>query len=143
MGEKQLEDVFLGVERRIQVSVSFLDCDGMNIVQFPKYLTYFEDGLVSLLHDLGYHSGQIFQERQIAFPVRELTVKYHKPAHFDEELEIVSSIESLGTTSMVTASKAYRDGELLAEGTSVRVCVSIVTGEKVPLVEVFHDIFSG
>ena len=120
--------------------VGFLDCDAMNIVQFPKYLTYFEDGLVSLLHDLGYHSGEIFQTRKVAFPVRELTIKYNAPAHFDETLDIVSSISSLGTTSLVTASNAYRDGELLAEGTSVRVCVNILTGEKVPLSEAFRDL---
>jgi acyl-CoA thioester hydrolase len=112
----------------------------MNIVQFPKYLLWFEDGLVSLLHDLGYHSGEIFQERQVAFPVRELAVKYYAPAHFDEILVIVSSISSLGTTSLVTSSTAYRDGELLAEGTSVRVCLNVVTGAKVPLVEAFRDL---
>jgi acyl-CoA thioester hydrolase len=112
----------------------------MGVVRFPVYLNYIEAGLIELLRSIGYDSGQVLQERQIAFPVRELTCKYHKPARFDEILDVVSRITSIGTTSLVTGSQVLRASELLMECTSVRVCASVKTGQKIPLEEAFKHL---
>lgn len=140
MSEVPIEAFLTSQETTQQVRVKFSDTDAMGIVQYVNYVHYFEDGLVSHLRVLGYDSGKAFFTRHIAFPVKVLSVKYHQPALFDEVIDVVSSIESVGTSSLVCASKAYREETLLAEASFVRVCINIRTGKKVPIAEAFEGI---
>ncbi len=142
MSNLKLEQLLKSNENKIQVRVSFLDTDMLGVVRFPVYLDYVEAGLIELLRGIGYDSGQVLRERQIAFPVRELTCKYQKPARFDEVLDVVSKISSVGTTSIITGSQVLRNGELLTECTSVRVCVSVKTGQKIPLEQAFKHLLN-
>ncbi len=142
MNNQKLEQLLKSLDNKIQVRVSFLDTDMMGVVRFPVYLNYIEAGLIELLRGIGYDSGQVLQERQIAFPVRELTCKYHKPARFDEVLDVVSRITSIGMTSIVTGSQVLHAGALLMECTSVRVCISLKTGQKMSLEEAFKHLLT-
>ena len=140
MSPNKVEQLFQNVEHKLQRRVSFLDTDQAGVVRFPVYFDYVEAGLIELLRGIGYDSGQVFKERQIGFPVREITCKYHKPARFDEVLDVISTVTSVGTTSIVTGSRVLRNGELLAECTSVRVCINLKTGQKLPLEEAFKHL---
>ncbi len=142
MSPNKVEQLFQNVENKLQRRVSFLDTDQAGVVRFPVYLDYVEAGFIELLRSIGYDSGQVFKERQIGFPVRELTCKYHKPARFDEVLDVVSKITSMGTTHIVSGSQVFRNGELLMECTSVRVCISLKTGQKLPLEEAFKHLLN-
>ncbi len=140
MSPKKVEQLFQNVEHKIQRRVSFLDTDQAGVVRFPVYLDYVEAGLIELLRSIGYDSGQVYKTKGIGFPVRELTCKYHKPAQFDEVLDVISRITAVGATHIVTGSQVFRNGELLMECTSVRVCISIRNREKVPLEEAFKHL---
>jgi acyl-CoA thioester hydrolase len=141
MKNEKLEQFLKSSENKIQVRVSFLDCDGMNVVRFPLYQNYAEAGLIELLRSLGFEPGKEYLERNIAFPVRELTCKYHKSGRFDEILTVISHITSAGSSSIVISGNVFRQDVLLMECTSVRVCLNVKTGQKVSLEEAFKHLF--
>jgi len=136
MKNEKLEQFLKNRENRIQVRVSFLDCDGMNVVRFPVYLNYLEAGLIELLRGIGFEPGKEYLERNLAFPVREITCKYHKSGRFDEILHITS----VGSSSIVTSGQVYRQNVLMMENTSVRVCLNVETGQKIPLEDAFKHL---
>ncbi len=142
MSPKTVEQLFQNIDHKLQRRVSFLDTDQAGVVRFPVYLEYVEAGFIELLRSIGYDSGQVFKERRIGFPVREINCKYDKPARFDEVLDVVSKFTSVGTTSVVCGSQVFRNGELLMECTTVRVCISLITGQKVPLEEAFKHLLN-
>jgi len=57
--------------------------------------------------------------------VAEAGLRYHRPAHFDDELTLETAITRLGTTSLTTSYRILRDGELLVEGTLRHVLVEL------------------
>jgi acyl-CoA thioester hydrolase len=65
--------------------------------------------------------------------VVEATARYKAPARFDDELDLQIEVTRLGTTSMVTACRVERDGQLLVEGELVHVFVDLEAGAKTPI----------
>jgi hypothetical protein len=48
---------------------------------------------------------------------------FRRPARFDEEVEVVLEVERLGETSLTSAWRVERDGEVLCSGTITHVCI--------------------
>ena len=89
-----------------------------------NYLAYFDISITELWRAaLGsYHA---MTERGVDIVVAEARVRFFAPAHSDEELELEIVVERLGKTSMATAHRVRRDGELLAEGSLHHVFVDL------------------
>jgi acyl-CoA thioester hydrolase len=65
--------------------------------------------------------------------VAEANVRYRAPLRFDEQIELVSSIERLGETSLMCSIAIERDGEPAAEITIRHVFVDASTRAKAPI----------
>lgn len=110
---------------RIKIVPRYVETDKAGVVHHSVYPVWFEMGRTELLRA----NGLAYKDLEAAgvfFVVAELNIKYRRPAMYDEELELETSC------SAVTASKVEhtykltrcRDGALLAEGSSVLVCVN-------------------
>lgn len=110
---------------RIKIVPRYVETDKAGVVHHSVYPVWFEMGRTELLRA----NGLAYKDLEAAgvfFVVAELNIKYRRPAMYDEELELETSC------SAVTASKVEhtykltrcRDGVLLAEGSSVLVCVN-------------------
>lgn len=64
-------------------------------------------------------------DRGIDFVVAEARLRYHQPAHFDEELTLEVAVTRLGTTSITTCYRVLREADLLVEGTLRHVLVEL------------------
>ena len=64
-------------------------------------------------------------DRGVEFVVAEAGLRYHRPAHFDDELTLEIAVTRLGTTSITTSYWVLHDGELLVEGTLRHVLVDL------------------
>ena len=62
--------------------------------------------------------------------VVEARARFHAPARFDDELELVWWATHLGNTSMTSRIDVKRDGELLVEGELSHVFMDLATGAK-------------
>jgi acyl-CoA thioester hydrolase len=93
------------------------------------WLSYF-DLAVTELWRAAVGSWAEVTSRGIDLVVAEASVSYRAAARFDDELAIRATVDRLGSTSIVTAFEARRDGELLVEGRLVHVVVDRTTYAK-------------
>ncbi len=83
------------------VRVYYEDTDSGGVVYYANYLKFMERARTELLRSIGYQQDQIQQELGIIFAVRSANIQYKKPARFNDELNVVTSISSLGKASIL------------------------------------------
>ncbi len=113
----------------LRLVVRFCETDLMGIVHHANYLQYFEAGRVAWLKARGV---DILGEK-VQFPVVEATVRYRKPARFDDELDVETWVSELKGASLTFAYAVRRGDELLCEGETRLACVGPTMGlQKIP-----------
>jgi acyl-CoA thioester hydrolase len=94
------------------------------VVFNAHFLAYFDIGITELFR-AAFGSYQVLVDRGIDMVVAEAGLRYHRPAHFDDELTLEIAIARLGTTSITTNYRVLRDTELLVDGTLRHVRVNL------------------
>ncbi|MBN2571585.1 MAG: acyl-CoA thioesterase [Ignavibacteriales bacterium] len=79
---------------KTKIRVRYADTDKMQIVYNGKYLEYFEVGRTELLRNLGLPYSEI-EKMGYQLPLIEAYIKYHKPAKYDDILEIEANINKI------------------------------------------------
>ncbi len=82
------------------VRVYYEDTDSGGVVYYANYLKFMERARTELLRSIGYEQDQLQQKRGIIFAVRSANIRYKKPARFNDELNVITSIISLGKASI-------------------------------------------
>ena len=70
-----------------KIRVRYAETDMMGYVYYGNYATYFEVARVEAIKKLGF-SYRRMEDEGIALPVLEFSIKYYKPAFYDDELRI-------------------------------------------------------
>ena len=99
------------------VRVYHEDTDSGGVVYYANYLKFMERARTELLRSIGYQQDQLQRELGIIFAVHSANIKYKKPARFNDELNVVTLISSLGRASIcfkqsVYLESAHHDGVL-------------------------------
>lgn len=76
------------------VRVRYGETDRMGYVYYGNYAEFYEVGRVEALRNLGM-SYREMEERGVMLPVLEYYIKYLKPAFYDEELLIKTTISEI------------------------------------------------
>jgi len=114
------------------VRVRYGECDVQGVVFNPNYLAYFDISMTELWRT-AYGSYHAMLERGVDMVLAEATVRFRRPAHFDDELELAVAVTHLGNTSFRTEHSARLPGELVAEADLRHVLVNRETGVKTPI----------
>ncbi|PQL91046.1 acyl-CoA thioesterase [Apibacter adventoris] len=77
-----------------KVRVRYSETDQMGYVYYGNYPQYFEVGRVELFRYIGLPYKDI-EEYGIMLPVANLSIKYIKPAKYDDELLITTTVKKL------------------------------------------------
>lgn len=82
------------IESTTLLRVRYAETDQMGYVYYGNYAQYFEIGRVELFRklDVSYKS---LEDSGIMMPVITLSSKYIHPAHYDDELKIITSIPKI------------------------------------------------
>jgi acyl-CoA thioester hydrolase len=75
---------------RIQVRVRYAETDQMRVVYHANYFVWFEVGRTELLRTLGWTYREM-EASGFSLPVITASCQYHRPARYDDELEIVTT----------------------------------------------------
>ena len=121
----------VGEPFRHRIRVRWSECDLQGVVFYANYLTYFDIAMTELWRSAVTPYGEM-NESGADMMVAEARIAYRGSARFDDELDLVVSVTSLGETSMTTALSVERmpAGELLTEGTLRHVFVDTQTMRK-------------
>lgn len=112
--------------------VPYADTDQMGVVYYANFLVYFERSRNEALRAIGVTYREMEKEG-ILLPVIEARCHYHRPALYDDLLEITGWFEPIGRTRVRACCEVRRDETLLAEGHTIHACISADTRRPVRL----------
>jgi len=75
-----------------KIRVRYAEADRMGYVYYGNYPMYFESARTEMLRSLGF-SYREWEDSGIILPVRELQIRYHAPAFYDDLLTIRTIIK--------------------------------------------------
>lgn len=94
------------------VRVYYEDTDAGGVVYYANYLKFMERARSEMLRSLGVEQDVLRRQQGILFAVHSLCVDYHKPARFNDALEVTCQIVSLKRASLDFAQQVRRAGEV-------------------------------
>ena len=120
----------------MQYRVPYADTDQMGVVYYGNYLTIFERARNELMRACGYTYKQCEAEGWM-LPVVHAEVNYHRPAHYDDLLEVTAWCSSHKGVRLEIACEVRVNGELLVDGFTRHCFVSTTTFRPIPPPEKF------
>ena len=112
-----------------KIRVRYSETDQMSFVYYGVYAQYYEVGRVELLRSLGLTYKEL-EEMGFALPVVNLNINYKKPAYYDDELTIRTTIKKLPSAKITFYYEMLNaNNELLNIGEVVLVFVNKETGK--------------
>ncbi len=98
------------------VRVYHEDTDSEGVVYHANYLKFMERTRTELLRHLNIEQTLLKQEYNLIFVASKFTVKYVKPAFFNDLLDVVVEITKLGKVSLIMEHQILRNSEILCTG---------------------------
>lgn len=107
------------------IRVYYEDTDSGGVVYYANYLKYMERARTEYLRHLGFEQDVLIKTHNVIFAVRHVQLDYHKPARFNELLEVRSSVTECKKASLLFEQQVYRvdDVALLCAGQVKIACL--------------------
>ena len=96
---------------RVALRVRWAEADMQGVVFNGHYLTYCDVCLTEYWRAIGLHYPDDFLKLGSDTYARKITIEYHAPALYDDELEVCGRAARLGRTSLGFAIGIFRRGE--------------------------------
>ncbi|MBO7620912.1 MAG: acyl-CoA thioesterase [Victivallales bacterium] len=114
-------------ENTTQYRVCYADTDQMGVVYYANYFMLFERARTELLRLNGLSYKQI-EEQGFMLPVLDAHAKYHRPARYDDLLDVTARVVEFDGLKLKTACEVKRDGVLLVDGDVTLVFLNAQAG---------------
>ena len=99
----------------------------MGVVHHSNYVVYYEEARTEFLRCFGTTYKEL-EARGVMLPVSEVTMKYYKPAHYDDVLTVRITLPELPGARLIFDHEVYNaQGELLNTGRVVLGYVNAAT----------------
>lgn len=98
---------------RFKLRVYYEDTDLAGIVYYANYLRFIERARSEWVRSLGVDQVALKADAGIVFAVRRIEADYLAPAKFDDEVEVVTSVESVTGVRLVLKQDVTRAGQVL------------------------------
>lgn len=126
------------VEAITRLRVRYGETDQMGFAYYGVYAQYYEVGRVEAMRAIGLSYRDV-ESRGIWMPVVDFSIRYRKPARYDDEIEIVTRIETMPSGMRIPFTYECRNaaGEILNTGNVTLVCLDKETGRMCRIPEWF------
>ncbi|HEX9725416.1 MAG TPA: thioesterase family protein [Vicinamibacteria bacterium] len=126
---------------KLEHRVPWRDVDLAAVVNYPRFLSYFEMAELEWVRSLGEDYLGLLEEMNIWLPRAAAHCNFRAPAHLSDLLSIEIGLERLGRSSATVAYEIYRlpERELIVDGYVVMASVSRESFKPVPLPEKLKD----
>jgi acyl-CoA thioester hydrolase len=108
-----------------RLRVRYAETDQMRVVYHANYLVWFEVGRTDLLRSLGWTYREM-EAAGFGLPVLEASCAYHRPARYDDEIEIRTTGRLVSPVRLAFDYEAVRsgDGVVTASGHTMHAAVT-------------------
>ena len=114
----------------VRLRVRYPETDRMGVVHHSHFFIWYELGRTEFMRDRGCAYGEL-EASGIFFPVIEAGSRYRRPARYDEELNVETTLEELTAATVRFTYRLVRpgppgsdDSEELAHGYTVHGCTT-------------------
>ena len=112
------------MKHRFELRVYYEDTDFAGVVYYANYLKYIERARTEFMRSLGIDQKRFRFETGSVFAVRSLEAEYLKPAKFDDELTVITSLEELSGARAALKQDVFRNNDRLFSSRVTVACIS-------------------
>ena len=109
---------------RFAVRVYYEDTDLAGLVYYANYLKFIERARSEWVRDLGIDQTRLRTEQGLVFAVRRVEADYLRPARFDNELTVQTTVHSQTGARLVLDQTVLRDVAVLFTARVTLVCLT-------------------
>lgn len=106
------------IKTETTLRVRYGETDQMGFVYYGVYAQYYEVGRVEAMRSLGF-SYREMEESGVLMPVINLTIDYKKPALYDDEVRIVTTIKEMPGVRITFHYECFNQNNVLLNTGSV------------------------
>ena len=123
-----------------QIRVRYAETDQMGVVYYGNYAQYFEVGRVETIRSLGM-SYKGLEDMGVMLPVVEMNIKYLRPAHYDDVLNIQSTLKELPDKHIIEFHQdIYNEaGKMITSGKVLLYFLDKETRKRVDIPKELHE----
>ena len=124
-----------------KVKIYYEDTDAGGVVYYANYLKYLERARSEAIYSLGLTNTNLQKDHDSLIIVKSCNIEYKKPAKFEDELEIISSILSKTKTSFTMLQTIKKNEEIISEATVQLVTVN-KEGKPIKIPEILNNLLN-
>ena len=124
-----------------KVKIYYEDTDAGGVVYYANYLKYLERARTEAIYSLGFTNTNLQKDHASLIIVKSCNIEYKKPAKFEDELEIISSILSKTKTSFTMLQIIKKNEEIISEAQIKLVTVN-QNGKPVKLPKILDSLLN-
>ena len=122
------------------IKIYYEDTDSGGVVYYANYLKYLERARSEAIYSLGLSNSILQEDYGTLIIVKSCNIKYKKPAKFEDELEVMSSVISKTRTSFSMLQIIKRQEETISEAEVQLVTVN-KDGKPIKIPEILEKLF--
>ena len=122
---------------KYKFKIYYEDTDSGGVVYYANYLKYLERARSEAIYSLGLTNMKLQKDYGALIIVKSCNIKYKKPAKFEDELEIISSVLSKTKTSFTMLQIIKKKQEIISEAEVLLVTVN-KEGKPVKIPEILE-----
>ena len=124
-----------------KVKIYYEDTDAGGVVYYANYLKYLERARSEAIYSLGLTNNNLQKDHDSLIIVKSCNIEYKKPARFEDELEIISSLLSKTKTSFTMLQTIKKKEEIISEATVQLVTVN-KEGKPIKIPEISNNLLN-
>ena len=124
-----------------KVKIYYEDTDAGGVVYYANYLKYLERARSEAIYSLGFTNTNLKKDHDSLIIVKSCNIEYKKPAKFEDELDIISSILSKTKTSFTMLQIIKKNEEIISEATVQLVTVN-KEGKPIKIPEILNNLLN-
>lgn len=133
---------FDGTTHVLPLRVYYEDTDLSGVVYHANYLCYMERARTEFFRLAGVtRMAELEAEEPTAWTIREVHVRYHRPARVDDALTVKTSLTAISGARLRALQKIYADETLLVEG-QIEACIVTLKGQPRRLPEQLRNLLT-
>ena len=109
------------------IRIYYEDTDSGGVVYHSNYLKFLERARTEWLRDFEIDQKALKDNLNLIFVVHEIDIKFTRPAVFNDEIEVQTKLEKLGSVKIELEQKIFRSSELLIESRVVVASVNSIS----------------
>ncbi len=128
------------IQHETRLRVRYAETDQMGYCYYGNYAQYFEVARAEMIRSLGFTYKDMEAKHDTLMPVMSLNIRYVRPALYDEELRLMTTLRKLPSKTVTFYTEVYNEKSELVCGGSVKLgFITSAKGEGIEAPEVLLE----